>query len=588
MDLNEMKENSVNINPEVTEEHTPVAEIKQERQPFTPTIEQGPAVPVAVSMTNGAATAASKHTRQKADMSDLPVPEVEGITDKISPLNEIMEKGGPFDKYRQTKNEQYALQREEAELDMSEEARLSEENELEKEEPVDSTTVEDEREEYWEPEQEPINTNNSYQAIDIMDEAVDDNLFPRDSEETFNNTQEENPIEMETLSGAVAKMNVKNKNDRVYSTEKEDYGVISEDEMVVEKDQIEAADDDISEDEKLLVLKKLISKKIKPVKQRLDLSSFTISKQVDVSNAIIGTDQIPAAKWILPSTGVVFMMKPFSGFDIETIRACIEDRGTGNEDYRTVLNIIYNHIVSPKPNTFEKWVKSVCFFDYEHLFFGMHIASFNGANYIPVECVNTKCTNKIRTYLTDNIPFIDMVKYKNEETEKAMKALYNSEAYDAIGAMQTEVLPITDKIAVGFKMPTLYSSLLEPKYFDTKFNQKYQSTINLLPYIDNIYTIDMNTKSLVPKGYKIYTNNIAKSVKSRVMKYDSILSTLPPDEYNLIGGITSEINEKGIGDITFTIPETTCPFCGTTNPAEEQSPVQMVFTRNRLGLLATI
>lgn len=540
MNLEELKANSV-----------PVESENNRQEGFIPSITQEEPSPTTVSMTSGAAIKNSGN-RVKADFSALPEEEIEGVVDKVSPVNEILGEGGIFEKYRSKKNAEYDIARQQAN------------DEIESRE-LDGEITNDEIEPFdFEQDTEEVQVNESYKEINVVD-----------------NAKKEEKITEEKSEEDDGEYGIIDENDSDEDAEDEDT------ELEIKKNDI---DDDEDEEDRLVLLKSIISQKIKPIKQRLDLSSYTISSKVKTTDAVVETDQIPTAKWALMSSNVVVLMKAFSGSELETLRECLEDRGEGFQDYRTVLNMIYHHIVSPKPKSFEKWVKTISFFDYEHLFFAIYIASFSGANYIPIECSNPKCKNKVRTYLTDNIPFMDMVKYKNNRIENRFKELYKSDSYDPIGLIMSEVVPLDEKTAIGFRIPSLYGALLEPSYFDDIFTKRYSSTINVLPYIDNIYEIDQTTKMLTPYGYKIYTNNIAKSTKSRVKKYHNILKNLHPDSYNLVGGIVSEINDIRTKEyITYQIPETNCPYCGTVIPAKEnQSPIQMVFTRNRLGLLATM
>lgn len=572
MDINELKRNSVSITQPTAENSS---ESQEAMSSFVPGITQGPASPTRVSMT----AMESATNRVKANMNSLPVEkdETPGVVKKDSLVKDILE-GDQFASYRKEKNEYYAEKREEAELEMSEENRL---NEQEENDLPPSNEYEDELEDV----PDTGNPNETYKPIDIMGDVPEASV-------DFEEPNEVPPIvSVDVLPGAadnsdVITVDVESDTSNIY-IDNED----SDEEVTIgisiEFKESDIVEDEVSDEERVSILKSIITSKIKPIKKRLNISSYTISKKINTTNAVIETAEIPAAKWILPYTGIVVMVKRFSGSELETIRACLEDQGRNGEDYRTVLNIIYNHIVSPKPSSFNTWLRSICFFDYDHLFFAAYISGFSGTNYIPIECENAKCTNKIRTYLTDDIPFMNMVKYKNETIEAEMKKLYASECYDSKGLAFSEAVPITDKIAIGFQMPSLYSALLEQRYFDTEFAKKYANTIKVLPYIDNLYIIDSATESLQPVGFKMYDNNIAKTTKSRVKRYDDILSTLTSDEFTLIEGIVNDIGNR-VDNIIYCVPKSVCPFCGMENDGlEDQTALQLLFTRNRLGLLAT-
>lgn len=579
MDLNELKQNSVPVPSATPQEPQIIQGNNQEDTGFVPGITQGTSIPRRVDISNG--TGAPQ--RVKADMSQIAKPDEapDGVIQKETLAKDILE-GDVFNNYRKSKNEYYAEEKEKVQAEEAENRLIAEQNgNLEYQEDDFGDIVSEE------------NSEETYKAIDVMNGApeassvfVEDNTVPEGLPPEVNDY----PVETEVLPGA--------KDESVDKEESTTYGSsITEDkddeedttigiDVEVSSSSKEDDEEEVSEEEQISILKSMVTAKLKPIKKRLNLSSYTISKKIN-ANSVIETNDIPAAKWFLPYTGIVIMMKRFSGSELESIRSALEDNGNGNEDYRTVLNIIYNHIISPKPKSFNAWLRSICFFDYEHLFFAAYIAGFNGTNYVPIECTNAKCSNKIRTYLTDDIPFMNMVKYKDEKIEAAMKELYNSEAYEAKGLALSEVVPITDKVAIGFQMPSLYSALLESKHFDKLFRDKYANTISALPYIDNLYIINEVTHELEPVGFKIYDNNISKTSRSRVMRYDSYLSSFTSDEYTLVEGIINDIGTK-IDMVSYFIPKTNCPFCGWENDAvENQSAIQLLFTRNRLGLLAT-
>ena len=339
------------------------------------------------------------------------------------------------------------------------------------------------------------------------------------------------------------------------------------------------------EEDRLVLLKNLITEKIQPVSKKFDLNSFTIAKKGTTSNNILATGPAALAKWVLPNTGVVIQMREISGANLELVRTLLEDRGS-NPDTRGALKVIYDHIVSPKPESFEKWLKEIAFTDFDNLFMAAYIASFSEANFLPIDCINPKC-NKV--YLSDNINMLDMVKFKDEESEKKFWDLYNSDAVESNGYYTTDIIPISDNFAVSFREPSIYSVMIERNYFNDSFVSRYEETIGYLPYIDALYWIDQAGHQLVPVEYKDYTNNISRTARSKVQRYDKVLNTLTSDQHAIIGAYINKINERN-NWFEFQIPETTCPNCGNVTPAntENQTASGLLFLRSRLSILATI
>ena len=299
-----------------------------------------------------------------------------------------------------------------------------------------------------------------------------------------------------------------------------------------------------------------------------------------MNNAILEPKEVPVAKWALPATGITFQIKEIFGSSIEMIRTAIS-----NNQMNTVLQIIYDHIVSPKPATMEAWAKTIAFDDFDHLFMGVYIASFADSNFIQMVCDNNECKDKV--FVTDNIPIMNMVKFKDDKAEKEFKALLNSDAVNPKGLYVSEIIPISEKFAFGFTVPSIYSIYIEERYLDETFRTKYANAASIAPYVDNIYYIDQENSQLTPIGYKDYPNNKAKTIKSKIVKFDKIISTLDMDEINLIRAYMAKIIESS-NTLSYVVPEATCPHCGKVIAETPTNASQAVFQRNQLSLLVNI
>ena len=332
-----------------------------------------------------------------------------------------------------------------------------------------------------------------------------------------------------------------------------------------------------SEAKRMLVsVQNQVSAKIKPVNKRRNLEGFTVAANPITTNAIFKTPEVAVAKWPLPVTGITIQMRAVFGSDLEDLRGMID-----SNDARGVLQKLYDAIVSPKA-AFNVWVKQVAFQDYDHIFMALYIASFKGANYMMVQCNGDKCPEK--TYITDDIPFAKLIKYKDNEAKEKFQKLYKEAPADTYGLVSTEIVPITDTIAIGFTDPSIYSVLMEPDYFDADFRRKYGVATAVAPYIDRFYYIDYEQRKYVPIGYKIYENNDSKTAKSKIIKYNHILRSFSSDEIAALKAYMEAINQKN-STVSYVEPATTCPFCGTENPERANTAAQMLFTRNQLAAL---
>lgn len=553
--------------------------------------------------------------REDADFSSIPsmpLDEDYGIIKKESLPKEILGPGGPFEKWKAEKTAEFLETMQQ--LDEEEELSQFENNtNMENNENDDNISSDEDNEEY-----NTIPEVNSYRQVGIIEEEDTDNMINQEEvvesleindENEFGyldeEENEEENIEQETTQIEYAKpeegvsVEAYDNAIEVESVTEENVEPTIEDNNltrstvtinVTEDDEEESTvsvsnndnDDEISKANEIL-LKNMIKEKITPISSKLDLSTFTIVKKATNSNNIFQSTQAAAAKWVLPMTGITVSMREMSGADLEKLREYIsEDPETSN--YREGFKIIYDHIVSPKPS-YEKWLKTISTYDVEHLFMAVYIASFGEANYIPIDCTNPACR---KPYLTENIKIMDMIKFTDEKCKQKFWNLYKSDTIEPNGLYTSEVVPMSDRFAIGFKMPSIYDTFIESRYYSAQFQEKYSTTVGYMPYIDNLYVIDKVNRSLIPIGYTIYDNNIAKTVRSRVMKFDKVLGTLNSDERAVLTVYSSKINEME-NWFTYQIPETTCIHCGHVHPViEDQSPSSMVFIRNRLALLATI
>lgn len=563
-------------------------------------------------------------TRQAVDFSSLPADqhESDGVDIKRSPIDDIL-KGpdSPFAKYKRDKTkemEEWIQERkEEAELNGTDLKMLDDNGNL-----VD-----------YDPSLDPTNQGN-YDEVDAlkgMDETPmnieDKNTTPIDLDidsygEDMNNSndieddelQEEDPVDLvethedntattdtkedtaEDIADTMNESNDKTKyvgfsdspngSDFNFSTDYVNDSSLATDDEEDEVEEESTSDDSIDEEQTEL-LKSLVTAKIKPISKKLNLSGFTVAKKGTISNNIFVNEKVPVAKWPLYYTGVTIKIKEIKGNNLEKIRYFIQ-----NNNLTAAMQIIYDHIVSPKPKTLDLWMKSIAFDDYDSLFFAIYIAAFADSNYIPIDCTNDNCKGadgkgKTKTYITDSIPIMNMIKFKNKKVRAKFLKLYHEDPVEAKGLYTTEIIPISDRFAVGFVVPSIYSVMVATDYLDRDFINKHRNTVELLPYIDNFYKIDASTNTLIPIDWKTYANNNAKNMKSRILRYDKIMDTMDADEIAILTAYTRKLGERS-EDIAYQIPETTCPYCGHVNQARDMDNASsLVFMRNQIGLLTT-
>lgn len=338
--------------------------------------------------------------------------------------------------------------------------------------------------------------------------------------------------------------------------------------------------------EQLDKLRTLVRQKISPVSKGLDISTFSISQRPAANRISTPRDKSDSiADWVLMSSQRPIYMKKFSGTELERL----SNGGKGRTRLNRALDtwqLIYNHIVDPyKPQTLEDWAKATSFLDIDHIYMSIYRANFEGSNYIPYNCTNEHCKDKV--FLSDNFDIMDMCKFADKEAKDKFNSIIGSEINTTSGLYSTEVVPVSDDYAFVFREPSIYNIIFESAVLDEEFVDKFGDLISICSYIDEIYYINRQEHILQPVRTNVYPNNLKKTVKSRIINFSKYISELDSDQYNTILAYMQKINESG-DKLTYQLPEATCPACSTVIPATKQDAQNMVFIRHQLAALATL
>lgn len=338
--------------------------------------------------------------------------------------------------------------------------------------------------------------------------------------------------------------------------------------------------EDEDNDELLKKLQKQATERLKPASSNMNLASFTVAKKPTTRiRALDRTNTVREAKWVLPNKKSCVFMREMTGANIELLRQYTEGSNSismRNKRYK----LIYDHISSAKPNTFEAWMKTTSFFDIDHYFFALYVASFAGTNYLPITCDDNKCGEN---FLTEDIPIMELVDFENKEAKEEFNAIYESEEVNGSDLYVSEIIPLNNYFAIGFKEPSIYDSV-EPIGIEESFREKHSAVFDYIPYIDCMYEIDLENKQFIPIAYKIFPNNSIKTYKSKILKYEKILQTLSPDEFGVIQPYIREIMKVN-NKITYKYPAIECQKCGKEIASKPASGEELVFTRNQLAAL---
>ena len=349
-------------------------------------------------------------------------------------------------------------------------------------------------------------------------------------------------------------------------------------------DEFDDEDDELSEQE-IADLREAIKDKLKldiPVNTSGE-AKISANKTISLNDVLsMQTSNANVIDYPLMSAGRCVSMREFSGTEIESLKQGASGRNRFNT-LKTIYHTLYDHIVDNNKPEFDKWLKVTSFMDIEHLYMAAYKASFNGANYIPFNCTNDKCNH---VFLSDNIEIEDMIKFKDDAAKKKFyDILENSDTISKEDAClyKTKIVPVSPTIAIGFREPSIYNTIFENSVLDQNFINKYTRLLTMMVYIDNIYVIQNG--EYIPVRCRVDRHSLAKTAKIRIVTYSKIIRTLPSDSYNNILAEIAKINDLG-DEVKYQLPEITCPKCGQTIEATEQTPTQLLFSRHQLNLLS--
>lgn len=347
---------------------------------------------------------------------------------------------------------------------------------------------------------------------------------------------------------------------------------------------IENLDDHRETDEEISErFQKSIRDKIKPVTKAFDISTYTVAtKAIPFSNSVQQkTNHFRRAKWALMSTGRPITMRSFKSTELDELYNYKTD-----SKYMTIkkqYSIIFNHIEDPKPQTVEDWAKVNSFLDLDHIWFAIYRSCYEGANYIPRDCSDSdNCRNM---FLTDDVPIMDMVKFKDKEAKKRFFNILNKDADVSSTMYVSEITPVSDDYAIAFREPSIYNIVFESALLEDDFLNKHQSLVSVLAYVDKVYKIDHESHSLIPINVPIFNDNVTKTYKARIKAMSKVLDTLTSDQYRFILAIIDSINKRG-DEVSYIYPEVTCPKCKKVVREVVQNSQNMVFLRHQLVALA--
>lgn len=332
---------------------------------------------------------------------------------------------------------------------------------------------------------------------------------------------------------------------------------------------------------------------IKITQNTIDLSKFTIKKEPISSSVILNSisehKTTKKADWVLLGSKRSIRMEEISGPELDSLRKTLDGSNSINGVIAS-LKAVYSHIIDANKPSFEKWCKTTKTEDLESIYFALYKACYGDVNLVGRTCIDPKDNKKHigcgKTSIV-NIPIMDMVKYKDDETKALAQKILQQDTTTSSTVIKSEMVVASDNIAISYSEPTLYTTFIQYATLPDNITSKYSDLLNSLAYIDGFFSINIEKGELQPINVKVYPNNINKTVMSKLKVYLEVLKTLTPDQYNVL---TSKLNNLiKDPDITYIYPKTTCPECGTEIPEEEvSSMLSLLFTRAQLAQIKSL
>ena len=350
----------------------------------------------------------------------------------------------------------------------------------------------------------------------------------------------------------------------------------------IEKDLEKELNPDGPSDEQLInELKTAVRAHSNSIRNRINLRNFTIS-DTPISAAMVANfsfKDINQADWVLPNAKRVISVRGLSGPELFAINPQNSNKSKINT-FRQIYGIIYKHITSKKPATFDEWLKVTRFSDIDHIYAALHKATFADSNFIHYEC--PECHH---IFIVDYKFDDDMVVYDSDKAKEKIQAIYRS-GDTSIPHYEVTLHQISDRYVVGLKDPSIWNMVMETAALSDDFLTKYEDLIDTMSFIDSIYLIGENNV-LQPIDFGYDKNNPTKSTARKITILSDIIRTLSSDNYFILRSHIAKLYSSS-SDVLYQIPATDCPKCKHHFNAERTEALRLLFTRHQLGALESI
>lgn len=350
------------------------------------------------------------------------------------------------------------------------------------------------------------------------------------------------------------------------------------------EDEEEEDSANIDQEEAYEELKAEIKTKIKPIRNKIDLSKFTIAqKSVNAQKVMklaVKSHQ-NVADWVLYSGKRPISMTGLSGPEIIKLNPQNTGRNRLNT-FRDMYRVLYDHLYDGNKPEFETWMRQTRWIDLKHVYFCVYKATFSGSNFITYSC---ECGNN---FIKD-IPFEDMVRYADDKVKEEVKAILKGDTTSASSdEYPVDLYQISSSYVFGLKSPSIWNVIIETATLSDTFLEQHADLIDLVSYIDSIYLIDSEKNTLIPVDTKPDPNNQARTSARRIRAFYDIIKTLSSEDFYALRAQISEY-DKDDDKVSYFIPAATCPKCAREIAENDDiTPDQLLFMRHQLAAIGNL
>ena len=296
--------------------------------------------------------------------------------------------------------------------------------------------------------------------------------------------------------------------------------------------------------------------------KKVDLTKLNVN---DKLNIIENVSQSPSFQVVLCLSGYTVSLKPLNYRDIIKIT---NQNLSNHEQQKTLFNTIYHKIdwsIAAFKPTFEEFLGSTCYFDYNTLLYGLYCATYPQNNEYEITCNNPDCGKVIKL----KVPASSLIQVFDKKT---MQELNSKILKEAVDKKHIDDFSFLRKPPSGIQLDSgKVIALREPSLLDVLELIRLHNDIieQSSPLITNI--LIMTDYILLPTKDGDYTK-----ITDTKLIFDVINEMHPADIDAIKEELEKKAEERHIG---YAIKNVKCPHCGTVIKTVDVNIEDILFPR---------